>query len=246
MIDDPQTFVRQHYLDFLSREPDPVGWDYWTHEITDCPAGDTACVLSRRIGVSGSFFVELEFQETGSFVYRFYKSSLGRQPSFAEFAPDRAQVVGGPNLEANKQSFADAWVQRTEFLQRYPAGLNGAQFIDALLQTVQQSSGVDLSPQRPALIADWNANGSRARIVRLVADTPAFGQAQYNTAFVLMQYFGYLRRDPDVAGYNFWLNVLNNSEPNNYRGMVCSFITAAEYQLRFGSVVTHTNAECGP
>jgi hypothetical protein len=59
-----------------------------------------------------------------------------------------------------------------------------------------------------------------------------------------MEYFGYLRRDLDPGGYDFWLNVLNNREPNNYRGMVCAFITSAEYQLRFSLLVTHTNAEC--
>ena len=59
-----------------------------------------------------------------------------------------------------------------------------------------------------------------------------------------MQYFGYLRRDID-PGYDFWLDVVNNREPNNYHGMVCSFITSTEYQLRFGSVVTRSNADCG-
>lgn len=59
-----------------------------------------------------------------------------------------------------------------------------------------------------------------------------------------MQYFGYLRRDPDQGGYDFWLNVLENREPNNYRGMVCSFITSAEYQQRFGNTVTRINQDC--
>jgi hypothetical protein len=62
---------------------------------------------------------------------------------------------------------------------------------------------------------------------------------------VLMQYFGYLRRNPDQGGYDFWLNILN-SQPNNFDGMVCSFITSTEYQLRFGTVATHSNADCGP
>ena len=159
--------------------------------------------------------------------------------------PDRSQIVAGTSLETSKQAFANSWVQRSEFLQRYPASWSGPQFIDALLQTVQQTSGVDLSSQRSSLIADWNANGSRARIVRLVADSPDFNQAEYNSAFVLMQYFGYLRREPEQGGYDFWLNTLNNRTPNNYRVMVCAFITSAEYQLRFGSTVTHTNAECG-
>jgi hypothetical protein len=60
-----------------------------------------------------------------------------------------------------------------------------------------------------------------------------------------MQYYGYLRRDVDAGGYAFWLDVLNRNG-GNYRGMVCSFLTATEYQHRFSTVVTHSNAECGP
>jgi hypothetical protein len=59
-----------------------------------------------------------------------------------------------------------------------------------------------------------------------------------------MEYFGYLRRDPEQDGYLFWLNVLNNKTPGNYRGMVCSFLTSAEYQQRFSSVAPHSNREC--
>ena len=72
-----------------------------------------------------------------------------------------------------------------------------------------------------------------------------FKVREYNPAFVLMQYFGYLRRNPEQEGYDFWLNVLNNREPNNFQGMICSFLTSAEYQHRFGSTVTRTNADCG-
>jgi hypothetical protein len=59
-----------------------------------------------------------------------------------------------------------------------------------------------------------------------------------------MEYFGYLRRDLDRSGFDFWLNVLNHSDQGNYRGMVCSFLTSAEYQQRFSPIVTHSNAEC--
>jgi hypothetical protein len=71
-----------------------------------------------------------------------------------------------------------------------------------------------------------------------------FRAREYNPSFVLMQYFGYLQRDPDRNGYDFWLEVLSTREPNNYRGMVCSFVTSAEYQHRFSSVATRNNAEC--
>ena len=67
--------------------------------------------------------------------------------------------------------------------------------------------------------------------------------AEDNRAFVLTQYFGYLRRDPDMGGYNFWLGVING-QPQNVRGMVCAFLTATEYQQRFSSVVTRGNNLC--
>ena len=74
---------------------------------------------------------------------------------------------------------------------------------------------------------------------------PTFAQSEYNASFVLTQYFGYLRRDPDPNGFAFWLNVLSNQAPGNYRGMVCSFVTSTEFQHRFGALVTHHNSECG-
>ena len=105
-----------------------------------------------------------------------------------------------------------------------------------------------------------NAGRSRALVLRDVIEIPDFKNipdpndprydelkqvSQYNPAFVLMQYFGYLSRNVDSDGYAFWLDVVNNREPNNYRAMVCAFITSSEYQLRFGTAVTRTNADCG-
>ena len=86
---------------------------------------------------------------------------------------------------------------------------------------------------------------SRSGVLRAVAESTAFKDSVFESSFVLMEYFGYLQRSPDPEGFDFWLNVLDNSDPGNYRGMVCSFITSAEYQRRFSTVVSHTNAECG-
>jgi hypothetical protein len=242
-IDDSSFFVRQHYLDFLSRAPDPGGLDYWTNQITVC-GGDAACLSGRRVGVSAAYFVELEFQQTGSFVYRMYKAAYGQRPTFNQFMPDRSRIVGGSDLSAGKQALAEVFVGRQEFLQKYPSALKGPQFVDTLLKTVQRGSGLDLSGTRPFLISDYNTYASRARVLRLIAEEEAFKAAEYNNAFVLMQYFGYLRRDPEEEGYQFWLNVLNDREPGNYRGMVCAFITSAEYQHRFGPTVTRNDKEC--
>jgi hypothetical protein len=242
-IDDTRFFVRQHYLDFLDREPDTDGMNYWTDQIARC--GDNAgCLYSRRVGVSAAYFIEAEFQQTGSFVYRLYKTAYGQRPTYAQFTPDRSRLIAGVDLASGKQALAELFVNRPEFLQKYPVALNGPQFVDALLKTVQQGSGVDISNRRSFFIQDYNINLSRARVLRLLAEEEALKAAEYNNAFVLMQYFGYLRRDPEEGGYLFWLNVLNNKTPGNYRGMVCAFLTSAEYQQRFGPTVTRNDKDC--
>jgi hypothetical protein len=246
-IDDPQAFVRQQYLDFLSREPDPGGFAFWTGEITRC-GNDAACIHRRRVEVSAAFFIENEFQNTGSFIYRLYKGALGRQPTFAEFSTDRPLVVGGASLEQSKAAFADAFVQRTEFTQKFQSNTTADSFVDALIATIKTSSGVDLAGQRASLINTYNTGGSmsqsRSLTVRAAIEDANFKQAEYNPSFVLMQYYGYLHRDPERGGYLFWLNVLNTQQPGNFKGMVCAFITSAEYQLRFGPVITRSDRDC--
>lgn len=246
-IDTTEFFVRQQYVDFLGREPDQGGFEYWNGQLNQCGA-DSACLRARRVDVSAAFFIEQEFQRTGAFIYRLYKGTLGRQLSFAEFSADRVRVVEGPNLEATKVAFTNDFVQRPEFVQRYLDHTTAASFVDVALGTVSGAGGVDLSSLRAELIAKYNSgsslNQSRALVIRDLAENQAFAQTVHNRVFVLMEYFGFLKRDPDAGGYAFWLNVLDNREPGNFRGMVCAFVTSAEYQRRFSTLVTRTDAEC--
>jgi hypothetical protein len=247
-IDDGDFFVHQHYIDLLGRFSDQGGLDYWSGQINSCGTNNFLCTYTQRVNVSAAFFIEAEFQRTGSFVYRIYKGSLARRPNYTEFSTDRRQVVDGPGLEASKQAYALAFVQRTEFVQKYPLTQNGNAFVTALVQNIQTDTNVNL-PTGPILTAyangGSNQNLSRALAVREAIDNGAFTQYEYNPSFVLMQYFAYLRRDPDPGGYNFWLDVLNNRVPGNFRGMVCAFITSPEYQLRFGSTATQNDHNCG-
>ena len=249
-IDNADFFVRQHYADFLGRNPDTGGLTFWTNHITQC-FNDPACINDRRVGTSVAFFVENEFQQTGFFIYRIYQAALGRRPSFVEFSADRVNVVGGANLESGKQAFTTAFVQRQDFLQQYPANLDAGGFVDALIATAGQASGIlDLATRRNGLVTQYNLGAnqtdSRVRVVRALIDDSAFSATFYNRAFVLMQYFGYLHRGPDQAGYDFWLNHVNNRNPNNYRAMVCAFITSSEYQRRFAQIITRGNGDCSP
>ncbi len=244
-IDTDLYFVRQHYLDFLNREPDTGGLDYWASRLDDC-RGDSSCIHQRRIDVSAAYFMSEEFQATGSFVYRLYEGALGRQISYSEFSQDRQAMS---NMDGSKASLADAFVQRPEFMRKYSSATTAESFVDLLIQSIRQTSGADLTSQRSTLINKYNAGGNlnQSRSLALIEaiEADSFKVAEYNNSFVLMQYFGYLRRDPDAGGYNFWLGILSKRLPGSYRAMVCAFLTSTEYQRRFSSVITRSNGECG-
>ena len=243
-IDMTEYFVRQQYLDFLGREPDQGGLEYWSDQINQC-GGDAACISQKRIDVSAAFFMSAEFQQTGSYIHGVYAGTLGRTLNYGEFNADRSQVLGGSGLDQAKTAFAQAFVQRPEFTSRYPQGMTREQFVDAVIQTMTQRSGVDQSSLRNQLLGDYDVGG-RALVARHASEASSFVAAEYNKAFVLMEYFGYLRREIDQGGYDYWLDVLNHGAAGNYRGMVCAFLTSTEYQLRFSTVVTRNNGQCGP
>ena len=272
-IDDSDFFVSQHYVDFLNRFPDTSGFNYWVSQFAGCST--QSCINAKRIDVSNAFFFELEFQQTGAYVYRLYRASFGnnqpapnphpdsnfpgedlKMPNYTAFKADRQLVVGGSNLAQKQLDLANAFVARPEFTTKYPASLATAdQFVDAVLATVQNDLGVNLQSERNGLIALWNSGGRGAVMYRLADDNVGtnpinnrpFIDAEYNRAFVYTQYSGYLRRNSDVPGFMFWLGQVNGGplrDISKQHAMVCSFITSQEYQLRFGSTATHTNAEC--
>ena len=212
-IDNSNFFARQQYLDFLNREPDEGGLTYWTNQLTQC-GNDARCIHLRRIGVSAAFFVEQEFQETGFFVYRLQQASFGSRPTFAQFTSDRAQVVEGPNLGAGKQALTEGWVERAAFKDAYSVTMSPDDFVNKLFDTAGLRP---FTAERQQLVSDMRNGKSRARALGEVIELAEFRTREYNAAFVLMQYFGYLRRDPDQGGYDFWLSLLNNRELNNYR-----------------------------
>ena len=277
-IDQAREFVRWQYKDFLRREPDGPGWDHWTGEITECTTDPTKrqpgeteaqCIERKRANTSAAFFLSPEFQNTGYFVLRVYRGSLGRMPHFGGlsgpfFDPDRNEftrdagtvsqgIVVNDHLDpavinANKQAFVNEFVTRPEFQAIYTP-LNNTQYVDKLFQT----TGVaPTASERQALIDELNANAPNARasvLFKVVDGTTtitdghlvfntAYGHTFYdnlfNPAFVQMEYFGYLLRDPDDGGYAFWLGKLNQFGNWVDAQMVLAFIKSPEYRSRFG------------
>jgi hypothetical protein len=260
-INDSDFFVNQQYVDFLSRFPDQSGFDFWVNQITSCN-GDATCIAGQRDNTSGAFFLSIEFQETGYLVERMYKAAYGDgsgQSTFggthtlsvpivrrSEFLPDTLQmsngvVVGQSNwqtvLENNKVAFANDFVARARFTTAYPT-MPASQFVD----TLNSNAGNPLSQsERDNLVNGLSSSTlTRAQVVRAVAEDSDLVSAEKNKAFVLMQYLGYLRRDPNVGpdsdytGYDFWLQKLNNHGGDFHAAqMVRSFIVSGEYLNRF-------------
>jgi hypothetical protein len=242
-IDDATFFTRQQYLDFLNREPDSGGLAFWSGKITAC-GSDPLCINRQRVSVSAAFFTSPEFQGTGGTVIRVYKAAFdgqaGQRPIYLEFMRDRGRLVVGAGLAASKLAFANDFVNRPEFVAAFPAFFTPAQYVDGL----NANTGNSLTQaERDALVNGLiGGTETRASVLIKVADNTLFSQRQNNAAFVLMEYFGYLRRDIDTGGFLFWLNILNTgSSPN---GMVCAFITSGEYQDRFSPIRTRTDSVC--
>jgi hypothetical protein len=264
-IDDAGFFVRQHYLDFLNREPDTDGFNFWRNEITSCGA-NAQCIELKRINVSGAFFLAIEFQQTGYFVERVYKAAYGDATGnsnlnnvahtlpvpivrYNEFQADKQQisngvVVGPPGgpwealLESHKNSYVADFVQRSRFTTAFPASMTPLDFVNAL----NTNAGNPLSTaERDQLVTELtNGTKTRAQVLRAVAQDGDLETAEFKRAFVLAQYFGYMRRNPndtpdsDYTGYDFWLTKLNNFGNFVDAEMVKAFILSGEYRHRFG------------
>lgn len=147
-VDSASFFVRQHYLDFLNREPDIAGLNFWTNTITSCGANQS-CIDVARINASAAFFLSNEFQSTGTIAYLANRTAFGSSASgspaavlYGQFERDVQQlqqnlVFGQPGfdaqLEANKTAYFNDFVTRPDFITAYPSTLTNAQYVDALL-----------------------------------------------------------------------------------------------------------------
>ena len=170
-IDDAQFFVRQNYLDFLNREPDVAGFNFWTNQITSC-GSDANCIAVKRINVSAAFFLSIEFQNTGMLAYLSQKAAFGNLPNsfggtpvpvlYGTFEKDvqalqKDFVVGvvgaDAQLETNKQAYFNDFVTRPQFLDKYPSSLTNAQYVDALLA----NAGIDPANQRLFVVSLTNS-----------------------------------------------------------------------------------------
>ncbi|MDQ3668582.1 MAG: carboxypeptidase regulatory-like domain-containing protein [Acidobacteriota bacterium] len=260
-------FVCQQYHDFLNRQSDSGGQAFWTKEITDC-GNDAACINFKRTNTSGAFFLSIEFQTTGFFVIRTYRTAFSRKSSnpygtpnqrltYREFLKDTQEISEGvivnepaweQKLESNTLAYIQRFVNRPDFKAEYPDGMPAAQYVDKL----HMRAGVTpTSFERQESMTAYGSGDTagRAAALRKAADTPGLREqsanavSEFDPAFVLMEYFGYLRRNPDECGYSFWLAKLNNANGDFHQAeMVRAFLLSDEYRRRFAGL-DYTDAE---
>ncbi|HLL76337.1 MAG TPA: Calx-beta domain-containing protein [Pyrinomonadaceae bacterium] len=238
-IDTPHFMVRMHYLDFLGREPEPTGLQAWVDVLNRCPnpfniAADNPSAACDRILVSSSFFRSPEFGSGGYFIYLLYRVGLGRSPTYAEFVRDLKALAAMPDngIVPKKLSFAMGFAEREEFKELYRDRTTPEAFVDRLLQNSGLTLGGEVT--RDSLVEDLRAGRkSRAQVLLVLVEHPETRAKEFNGAFVTMQYFGYLKRDPEEAGYNAWLRYLN-ANPSDFRTMIHGFLNSVEYRSRFG------------
>jgi hypothetical protein len=252
-VDTSSFLVEQHYHDFLNRVPDSSGWQFWINNIESCGV-DAQCREVKRIDTSAAFFLSIEFQRTGFLVYRTYKAAFPDtvrprgMPRYREFMRDtqeisRGVIVNSPGwealLESNTVAYFNSFVARDDFLINFPTQLSPSQYVDTLNSRI---GSVLTTTERNDLVTRLQlGQETRATVLRKIAENPTYTAAEFNRAFVLMQYFGYLRRNPDdlpntdFSGFDFWLNKLNQFG-GDYRAaeMVKAFISSDEYRKRFG------------
>ncbi|MGH9941250.1 MAG: S8 family serine peptidase [Pyrinomonadaceae bacterium] len=250
-IDTHTFFVRQQYLDFLSREPEPDGFQSWLDTLNGCPdpfnsdRNSQSARCDRNV-VSSSFFRSQEFELKGLYVFMFYRVALHERPEYAAVISDMRQVTGQSTAEVNQRraQFAAGFTQRPEFTNRY-GGLSEQAFVAALLGqynaaqiTTEDPANPDGTEQvtltREQLVSGLTSGAlSRAQVLRAVVQSTEVNGAEFNGAFVAMQYYGYLRRTPEAEGYQGWLDYLTRN-PTDFRTMVNGFMNSDEYRLRFG------------
>jgi hypothetical protein len=232
-IDDIDFFVQQQYIDFLGRMPDSVGFANWNDTLNNCPNrgfGEFDNPNCDRVHVSAGFYLSLEFQGRGYWAYRYYDAALGRRPLYGEFIPDMQKVGGSlsPSQEAvAKDQYMNEFVTKPEFKAIYDA-LSNQGYLDKL----EQTTGVTIANKANLVAALNGGTQTRAQVLRTVIESQPVFDKFFNRGFVTMQYFGYLRRDPDTIGFKNWVDTLN-ADPSNFRHMIFGFIYSTEYMNRF-------------
>jgi Subtilase family len=257
-IDNSRFFFWQQYSDFLNREPDNGGLQFYVNILNGCAPSDTECIKATRAALSANFFRSPEFGQRGGYVANLFNIVFGQRPKtvaelsdptkverphFQEFMTDLLFVSVPTEAEVNlkKDQLAAAWLGRSEVQAILPNSLSNQQFV----QKLESTAGVTLANES-TLIANLN-NGSqtRAQVLRAVADSNEVTAKFELQNFVTIQYIAHLRREPEDChgspdpancGYIFHYNRFGpGGDPHQIENLITrGFIESPQYRQRFG------------
>ena len=210
-------FAAQQYRDFLAREGDPDGLNFWI--------GALANGSQSRAGMVESYFNSSEFQGTIAPVARLYFAYFLRVPDYGGLQHWIGQYKAGTLLAQISQSFAGS----AEFNNRYGA-LSHAQFV-----TLVYTNVLGRAPDAAGL-AHWTGqlqSGAMTRggVMLAFSESPEYRALINNDVYVTMIYAGMLRRAPDAGGFAHWTGLMDRGQPGI--GLISAFLGAPEYRARF-------------
>jgi PKD repeat protein len=262
-IDISSFFIRQLYLDFLGRDPEPsclpgqCGFDFYLPILNGCGA-DIECLKYTRGALAANFFRAPEFGQRGGYVANLFNVVIGQRPKtvaelsdstkverphYREFMADLGYLSASTDAETNirKDQLAAAWLARTEVQPILPGSLTNQQFV----QKLETTAGVTLANESTLIANLNNSTQTRAQVLRAVAESPEVFNKFFKQNFVMMMYVGHLRREPENChlssdpancGYIFHNNRFNVAiDPDLIENFISrGFIESPEYRKRFG------------
>lgn len=160
--------------------------------------------------------------DAGYFVRQQYLDLLNREPNQGEL--DHLvrfinECGGDPACSAQRRSEAALQVFRSDEFRKTQFLLYGSYY---------------LTFGRRPTYDEWTKGVPLTRTEGLAkqAEMLMSKEEQYNSAFVTLCYFNYLKRDPDPQGHDYWLQTLKENS-NNRSAVINGFIASGEYRLRF-------------
>lgn len=259
-IADYDFFIQQQYIDFLKRFPEPAcppnqcGLAFYVPILQSC-GNDVECIKFTRGALSANFFRSPEFGQKGGYVANLYNIAVGQRPRtvaelsdstkverphYLEFMTDLASITAPSDAETNtkKDQLAAAFLTRTDVINRigYTPGMTNQAFVTKL----ESIAGVTLA-NRDSLI---NSGMTHAQLLRAVAEASEVVNKYFKPNFVMMEYLGYLRRDPEDChgnpdpancGYIFHNSRFDlHPDPDVIQNIIVrGFIESPEYINRF-------------
>jgi len=181
-----------------------------------------------------------QYQKCGYFIYRLYAVALRRAPRYTEFTheiqacghtPSPSASQGEQMSATEEREFAESWTKGREFTSTY-----GQRTDEEMIAALATNAGVTISDEERRAMIERLSSGraNRGEVVREVADREEVYVKNFDRGYVLMHYFGYLKRNPedapdrDLSGYDFWLKYLRDAR--SYRGIREAFMNSQERQ----------------